>query len=348
MGYRSGLMALIAADHSQFEKSIELAGKTLNEIENYHATYQTESSTRLPGITIEERQVLSAVLLLDLPHAMTYEQKNVIFQLSQFINRDKGRIGITENVRRRTNASQLGREDIRTKDRLRELRDKLVDDAINKLIARIVPIHLHQIIPNQDFSYLLRLEDIEDKIDSADQIIQSTTGGTGRQSLDESLELAAAQRLLKPGEALVIHNIMSGLGLVTQCIDDNQWNYHISMLSKGEILQLNADQKLLEAAVHRSDQSSAQLDASVRFPAESSYRLFKLFFSGTEGCLRGKDHVLLATDADFFAMPWNALLTTQPAVPQEFRFRSAAWLPSSSISNFESDHAARSSLYDQV
>ena len=52
---------------------------------------------------------------------MTYEQKNVIFQLSQFINRDKGRIGITENVRRRTNASQLGREDIRTKDRLRVL-----------------------------------------------------------------------------------------------------------------------------------------------------------------------------------------------------------------------------------
>ena len=63
MGYRSGLMALIAADHSQFEKSIELAGKTLSEIENYHATYQTGSPDLVsPGITIEERQVLSAVL----------------------------------------------------------------------------------------------------------------------------------------------------------------------------------------------------------------------------------------------------------------------------------------------
>ena len=94
LGYRSGLMALIAAHKTQFDKSIELAGKSLGEIENYHAMYQTESSTRLPGITIEERQVLSAVLLRDLPHATTYEQRNIIFQLSQFINRDKGRIGI--------------------------------------------------------------------------------------------------------------------------------------------------------------------------------------------------------------------------------------------------------------
>ena len=179
-------------DQSQFEKSIELAGKSLSEIENYHAKYQTESSTHLPGITIEERPVLSAILLLDLPHAVTYEQKNIIFQLSQFINRDKGRIGIYENVRRRTNASQLGREDIRTKDRLRELRDKLVDDAINKLISRIVPIHPPQIVPNQDFSYLIRLEDIEDKIDSADQIMNSTLVGPGVQSLDESLELACS------------------------------------------------------------------------------------------------------------------------------------------------------------
>ena len=187
LGYRSGLMALIAAHKTQFDKSIELAGKSLGEIENYHAMYQTESSTRLPGITIEERQILSAVLLRDLPHATTYEQRNIIFQLSQFINRDKGRIGITENVRRRTNFSQLRREDIRTQDRLRELRDKLIDDAINKLIARIVPVRPGQTVGNNDFSYLIRLEDIEDKIEAADQIIKSTVANAGQQSLDEGL-----------------------------------------------------------------------------------------------------------------------------------------------------------------
>ena len=192
-----------------------------------------------------------------------------------------------------------------------------------------MPIHAHQIVANQDFSYLIRLEDIEDKIDTADQIIKSTIGSTGPQSLDEPLELAAAQRLLKPDETLVIHNIMTGLGLVTQCIDNNQWNYRISMLSKDEISQLTADTKLLSTAVHNSDQPSAKLDASPSFPAESSYRLFKLFFAGAGECLSGKDHVLLATDADFFSIPWNALLTAQPPRPNEFQFRSAAWLPSS-------------------
>ena len=52
---------------------------------------------------------------------------------------------------------------------------------------------------------------------------------------------------------------MSGLGLVTQCIDNNQWNYRISTLSKEEISQLTADAKSLAAAVHNSDQPSAEL-----------------------------------------------------------------------------------------
>ena len=330
LGYRSGLMALIAADRLQFDKSIELVGKALSEIEDYHSIYQTESSTRLPGITIEERLILTAVLLRDLPHAATYEQRNILFELSQFINRDKGRIGITENVRRRTNLSQLGSEDIRTQDRLRELRDKLTDDATDKLIARIVPIHPGRVVPNADFSYLIRLEDIEDKIDSADLIIKTNAAKSARKSLDEPLELSASQQLLKPNETLVIHVVMPGLGLVTECIDNNQWNYSISLSDNEEISQLTADAKLLSAAVHNSNEPSAELDASVPyFPAGSSYRLFKLFFSGTDTCLKGKDHVLLATDADFFSIPWNALLTAPPLGGNEFQFRSAAWLPRS-------------------
>jgi CHAT domain-containing protein len=52
-----------------------------------------------------------------------------------------------------------------------------------------------------------------------------------------------------------------------------------------------------------------------------------VFFNKLEICLNGTRHILLAPDADFLALPWNALLTERPN--GEFRHREARWLPRS-------------------
>src|SRR5262249_49695537 len=44
---------------------------------------------------------------------------------------------------------------------------------------------------------------------------------------------------------------------------------------------------------------------------------------------QNKTHILLATDPDFFSLPWNALLTKEPSKDHKFRNRDAAWLPKS-------------------
>jgi CHAT domain-containing protein len=111
------------------------------------------------------------------------------------------------------------------------------------------------------------------------------------------------------------------------CIDSNSATFTFATFDKSELQQMIIDEKLVSAAVHGTHEPSAVLDSS--FPADNAYRMYKLFFGSVAKCLTGKTHVLLATDADLFAVPWNALLTEPPSKDDEFRFRTAPWLPKS-------------------
>jgi CHAT domain-containing protein len=326
--YEIILRSFIAAVRNKFDDSIALIPDALEKIGLFRQQFEVASSNRLPAITAQERQILSLILGLNSPHVSTYNQANVLFKLGQFLNGDKAKLGLSERVARQELNSDLQREDIRTRDRLKDLRDRMMNEATGSLLARVLPIRrIYTPVQNKDFGSLLRLEDIEDKIANADDQLRHGGLELAKQSGDIPIELSAVQRLIRPNEAMVLHFVVIGFGLVTACVDSDNWTLHFTRRDQPEIQQLIIDEKLVSAAVHGAHEPSAILDAS--FPAENSHRLYDLFFSGVEACISGKTHILLATDADFFALPWNALLTEAPPKDHKFHFREASWLPRS-------------------
>jgi CHAT domain-containing protein len=274
-------------------------------------------------VTIEERAILALILASNVPHISTVYQADALFKLAQYLNRDKEKLGVNERVSVRQLNSDLQREDIRTRDRLKDLRERMLDDATTSLLARVLPIRPYTVVQNVDFGSLLRLEDIEDKITNADEQLRRTVPDFSSQGADRLVDLSEAQRLLRSNEALVLHNV--GVGLVTTCINSDTWTFKYTPLTKSDTQQRSIDEKLLMAAVHGTNQPSADLDSS--FPAESAYQTYQLFLGGLEGCLKGRNHILLATDPDFFALPWNALLVEPAPKNSQFSLRLAPRLP---------------------
>jgi CHAT domain-containing protein len=273
---------------------------------------------------MEERLILSAILAKNSQHIATYSEANSLFKLAQFLNRDKGKLGLNESALRQELKSDLRREDYRTRDRLSDLRDEVMDQATQSLLGRILPIRGYVHVTDNDYGFLLRLEDIEDKIASANDQLEQSDPEFFKRRVDSPINLSVIQQLIQPSEALVIHNIVTGIGLVTTCVDSKNWTFNFAKFEKSAIQQLMIDEKLVSAAVHGTHEPSATLDSS--FPVSNSHRLYQLFFGGIEACLNGKTHILLATDADFFSLPWNALLVKLPD-HQVFQFRDASWLP---------------------
>jgi CHAT domain-containing protein len=74
-------------------------------------------------------------------------------------------------------------------------------------------------------------------------------------------------------------------------------------------------------------QQPANVPLPAGTPEEMARRLYGHLFDNVKDCLRGTKHILLATDPDFFSVPWNALLTASPPVGHAFQYREAAWLP---------------------
>jgi CHAT domain-containing protein len=319
--YKDALDSFIAARKGQFERSISLLEDAQSKIEKFHRQFEQETADRLPAISKEERVVLSAILVLDAPHAVTLAQKDTLFSVGQFLNRDRVKLGLNESFNRRELKSDLQREDALSRDRLRDLRDRLMDYATDSLVARVLPFRLTSVSQNNDFSHLVRLEDIEDKILAADQSLGQSQG----ENTSTSIALSDIQALLRPGEALLLHDGFPG-GVLSQCVNSQAWSFAISARNDAEVAELVNDEKGLADAVHVTKPPSQFDDDSSKFPSKSSNRLFKLFFGGTDECLEGKAHVLLATDPDFFALPWNALLTDLPPQGQDFHFRDASWL----------------------
>ena len=319
--YKDALDSLIAARRGGFDRSTSLLDTSRLKIEAYHDRFEAETADQLPAISAEERAVIGTILEMDLPHAATAIQRDVLFKVGQFLNRDRTKLGLNQSVNRRALKSDLQREDAFTRDRLRDLRDRLLRDATTSLLSRALPIRTASVVRDNDFSVLIRLEDVEDKLVLSDESF-SRGGLSDNQS---STSLGKIQKLLKDNEALIIHNVVPN-GLAVQCLSSQKWMSGVSNYNQSEILQLTSDEKKLSESLHAANLPLPQLDNSARFPFDSASRLFRLFFGRSAECLKGKTHILLATDPDFFALPWNALVTEPPA-GQDLSFRDAAWLP---------------------
>jgi hypothetical protein len=117
--YEIILHSLIAARRNNFSESIALSGEALERLTLFHNSFENESASRLPAISLEERAVLTTTLALNATHVSTLDGANALFELAQFLNRDKGKLGLNKKVTSQGLSSDLQREDVRSRDRLR-------------------------------------------------------------------------------------------------------------------------------------------------------------------------------------------------------------------------------------
>jgi CHAT domain-containing protein len=271
----------------------------------------------------EERLVLGAILGVNAEKATSTEDRDTLFDIAQLLNSDKSKLGLAARISRHGLKLDLQREDLRTRDRLRDIRDRLMDDAVRTLISRVVtPPKKDQGGPQKiDASPLQRLEEIEDKIVIADRETRDAYRNTPTEFLTSVDPL---QKVIRPDEALVLHNV-TPLGIVQICVTNDAAHFHFEPAPADKAKQVGIDEKLILAAVHAEYPPSPTLDES--FPSESAYRLYTLLFGGIAACINNKPHLLLATDPNLFAFPFNALLTSPGTPGQPFSNRAAAWLP---------------------
>jgi CHAT domain-containing protein len=324
-GYQSLLKSYIAARRDQFDASYELVETALEKITLFYQSFADESASRLPAISFEERLVMGAVLGRLVPHISTPKQADVVFRLQQFLNRDKSKLSLSAKVARQLLTSDLQKEDVRSRDRLKDLRERIMGEAVERLLARTLPIREYAPSKDNDYAFLTRLEDVEEKIvDTAAELHRIMPAYDGL-SGDSSVGLAEVRRLLKPDEALVVHVALAGRGLVAACITSGNSVFDYSPIAAAELQQLVIDAKLVSAALRGTHAPSIEQDSG--FPVDNSFHLYQVFFGKLATCLNGRRHILLAPDADFLALPWNALLTERPS--GEIRHRDARWLPRS-------------------
>jgi hypothetical protein len=143
----------------------------------------------------------------------------------------------------------LEKEDLRTRDRLKELRERILSDATDKLLERTTPIKLYAPSQNNDYAFLTRLEDIEEKIANADIEIKGSVPDFFKRSNASSIDLAEVQQLLKPNEALIVHVPVTGQGIVSSCITSHDAVFAFERFTAAEIQQFTIDIKLVLAAL---------------------------------------------------------------------------------------------------
>ena len=104
-----------------------------------------------------------------------------------------------------------------------------MDDAVRTLITQIAapPEKDQSSSQKVDAAPLQRLEEIEDKILIADQQIQ----GFKNNSQDLLTRIKTAQDILRPDEALVLHNASTPFGIAQICIVPDRVQFHFASLS---------------------------------------------------------------------------------------------------------------------
>jgi len=241
--YVIALRSLIAARHNQFDHSITLSRDAMDKLISFHKGFENESASYLPAISMPERAVLSVVTGLNASHVEVYHNANTLFRLEQFVNRDKSKIGLNKKVIQEDQHSDLQREEVRSGNRLRELRDRLMYDAVDALLARVVPIRQASISKDNDYSFLTRLESVEDRIVTADEQLRQSYGTSIERGDNGPIDLAAIHRVIRPNEALVTHVMALG-SLLTTCINSEGWEFRLSIPDLPELQQRTIDTKL--------------------------------------------------------------------------------------------------------
>lgn len=315
------LKAFFRAYRGQVAESIELLRDGLGRISQFHQITEVDSSRHLPALRYEERVVLGSILALNAAKITRFEQADILFQVQQYLNRDQGKLGLNRRAAQAAADSGLTREELRSRDRLLEVRDRLMEDATTTLLDRIESIQASTPGSTTDFTRLARLEDVEDRIARYDEEFSTTI----KVAADTPINLASIQKLLRPNEALVLHAFSGTGAVVTACVDSRYWMFNVRGFDATGATALASDVNSLIEAVHQTYPPSPSMDA--KFPADISYRLYGTLLDGVEPCLRHKTHLFLATHPDLFTLPWNALLTMPPKQDQPFLLRDAAWLP---------------------
>jgi CHAT domain-containing protein len=317
--YELTLRASIAAFRNQIDKASELTQRALTKFDKFHYAYAKESATRFPNLSFEERIVLGSILSRLADQVSNPEQGDVVFRLQQFLNRDKAKISLSARVSRQSLLSELEREDVRTRDRLKDLRERLMEEATRELLLnRTLPVRPYAPSDKNDYAWLIRLEEIEEKIASVDAAYPDLYS----LSNDTPLSIEKVKELLKQDEVLITHVVLAQQ-IVSTCVSFDGATFQVKRFDQAETRQLLIDQKLVTAALRAYHEPSITLDSS--FPAEESFHLYEALLGNMESCIRGKRLIFLATDADLLVLPWNALLSEKPDL-RSFRHREAAWL----------------------
>ncbi len=317
------LQSLAAAGQKDYTRSQGLAHEGIEQLHLYLHGFEPLSSNWSPTLRSEERLVLGAILGVNAEQATSTEARDTLFDIAQLLNSDRSKLGLAARISRQGLKLDLQREDLRTRDRLRDVRDRLMDDVVRTLITRVVTPPKKDQGDSQkiDASPMQRLEEIEDKIVIADQETRNAYRKTPTEFLPNINPL---QKVIRPDEALVLHTV-TPLGIVQVCVTNQAVRLHFEPALADKAKQVGIDEKLILAAVHAEYPPSPTLDES--FPSDSAYRLYTLLFGGIADCISDKSHLLLATDPDLFALPFNALLTNPGTPGQAFSNRAAAWLP---------------------
>ena len=175
------LQSLAAALQEDFPSSLRLAREGVEQLHLYLRGFEALSSNWSPTLDSEERIVLGVILGANAKKPTSAEDKNTLFDIAQLLNSEKSKLGLTARISRQVLKLDLQREDLRTRDRLRDIRDRLMDDAVQTLITRIAVLPTRDQTSPENASPMQRLEEIEDKIELADQQTQKAFNNISQQ-----------------------------------------------------------------------------------------------------------------------------------------------------------------------
>jgi hypothetical protein len=134
-------------------------------------------------------------------------------RVGQYLNRDKAKLGLAARAIRENFEFDLEREEARTRDRVQDLRDKLMDQAVDSLLGRILPLRSYTPSEKNDQPFIMRLEYLEDKIDRVDDQIRRISPEFLKRRLDTTIDIDAAQGLFTQMR-LSFHTISFHMGLL--------------------------------------------------------------------------------------------------------------------------------------
>src|SRR5262249_18586453 len=96
--YTTALRSFIAARRNHFSDSIALSREALDKLISFSKSFEDESASHLPAISIPERAVLTFLVGTNASHISSYDDANTLFRLEQFLNRDKSKLGLNKRI----------------------------------------------------------------------------------------------------------------------------------------------------------------------------------------------------------------------------------------------------------